>query len=259
MSKNKWFSKVWRLIERMWLTVALGAGVFVLLAVSGPPASAAACAPFPKIALWESLTHDFARRHVSEKFDGDWQAYIETLNQYKTRLRAIQRRGTGGVVTWRKRKIRLKGQSIMTFIKHFDRRIEVTQCLAVADIGTQELVEEIANFSTAAGGDPVVTRVKARGPRQCDQVPDVGWWKFKTHDSISGYVNRRYRGDWNSYIGNWKKRLEKLQNIYSRGASAVTNTGIVLRGPILAGYIGQMQKRISVTRCLAGAGKSSQI
>ncbi|MBT7943142.1 MAG: hypothetical protein HN719_07285 [Alphaproteobacteria bacterium] len=147
----------------------------------------------------------------------------------------------------------------MTFIKHFDRRIEVTQCLAVADIGTQELVEEIANFSTAAGGDPVVTRVKARGPRQCDQVPDVGWWKFKTHDSISGYVNRRYRGDWNSYIGNWKKRLEKLQNIYSRGASAVTNTGIVLRGPILAGYIGQMQKRISVTRCLAGAGKSSQI
>ncbi|NQV84258.1 MAG: hypothetical protein HQ494_10605 [Rhodospirillales bacterium] len=248
-------SRIKRKLE-LWRTVVLGTGIFVLLAVSAissDPASAA-CAPFPKIALWDTLTHDFARRHVNDKFGGDWQAYIETLQEYKTRLRAIQQRGTGAVVTWKNKKIRLEGRSITTFLKHFDRRIEVTQCLSGRDARMQDRVENIANFATAAGGGE-----KANAASQCDRIPEVQWWKFKTHDSISGYVDRRYQGDWDSYIGNWTKRLEKLQNIYSRGASAVASNGIVLRGSILAIYIGNMRERIAITRCLAGIRKPSKI
>ena len=46
-------------------------------------------------------------------------------------------------------------------------------------------------------------------------------------------------------------RLEKLQDIYDRDSSAVTNSGIVLKGKKLFVYISKMQKRHSVVRCLA--------
>jgi hypothetical protein len=78
----------------------------------------------------------------------------------------------------------------------------------------------------------------------------VKWWKFRTHESVSGYVSRKYQGNWDAYVKNWNRRLDKLQNIYSRGASAVTSTGLTLRGPSLADYMRKMQKRISVTHCL---------
>jgi hypothetical protein len=49
----------------------------------------------------------------------------------------------------------------------------------------------------------------------------------------------------------WSHRLEKLQDIYDRDSSAVTNSGIVLKGKKLFVYISKMQKRNSVVRCLA--------
>jgi len=81
--------------------------------------------------------------------------------------------------------------------------------------------------------------------------PKVGWWKFKSHESVTGYVFRKYRGNWRAYIASWSRRLNKLQDIHGRGSSAVTSTGESLNGPRLAAYIGKMRTRISITRCLA--------
>jgi hypothetical protein len=232
---------------------ALGLAALFLLMGYGGPASAD-CEAFPKIPLWKTLTHDFARQLVDEKYDGDWQAYIGKLERYESKLRGIFERGASADVTWKNRKIRLKGSAIPRFLKLVDRRISVTRCLAENRADNQD----IANFSTAAGGtdgqysdDP---RIK-----QCAPIPNVKWWKFKTHESVSGYVSRKYRGNWGDYIKNWNRRLDKLQNIYGRGASAVTSTGIRLRGPSLADYMRKMQKRISITQCLSEKNGNARI
>ena len=90
---------------------------------------------------------------------------------------------------------------------------------------------------------------------RCDAVPRVKWWKFNSHESIAGYVQRRHGGDWTPYLEKWLVRLAKLQDIHDRKSGAVTNSGVVLRGQALADYIGQMRKRLAVTRCLAGEAR----
>ncbi len=222
-------------------------GFFALVLAAGFATEASAsCQAFPKIPLWKTLTHDFARRHVDEKYDGDWQAYIEKLRRYQVKLRAIYDRGSAADISWKNRKIRLKGDAIPGFLKLVDRRISVTRCLAEnrADI------DDIANFSTAAGGTDSRS-FDETSSRQCAPIPKVDWWKFKTHQGISGYVSRKFRGNWGKYIDSWNRRFAKLQNIRSRGASAVTSTGVTLRGTDLSAYMDKMQKRISITRCLS--------
>ncbi|MDA1091375.1 MAG: hypothetical protein O3A85_13820, partial [Proteobacteria bacterium] len=64
------------------LRVALGLSALLLsMGYSGP--ALASCEAFPKNPLWKMLTHDFARQHVDEKYDGDWQAYINNLEHFR--------------------------------------------------------------------------------------------------------------------------------------------------------------------------------
>ncbi len=86
---------------------------------------------------------------------------------------------------------------------------------------------------------------------KCGPIPDVKWWKFRTRENIAGYVTRQHKGDWKAYIEIWTVRLVKLQDIYQRGSTAITTTGLALKGPELKVYIEQMRERLSVTRCLA--------
>lgn len=90
---------------------------------------------------------------------------------------------------------------------------------------------------------------------RCEAIPRVTWWKFNSHESIAGYVQRRHGGDWTPYLEKWLLRLAKLQDIHDRNSSAITNSGVVLRGEALADYIGQMGERLTVTRCLAGEAR----
>lgn len=90
---------------------------------------------------------------------------------------------------------------------------------------------------------------------KCPPVPNVKWWKFKSHESIAGYVTRKYKSDWAPYTNIWFLRLVKLQEIDSRDSSAITSTGIVLKGPALKDYLNKMQQRLAVIRCLAQEAK----
>ncbi len=239
MTKITTFVTVSRLGPRLFL---LGLTVLVLV-VGYVPKASASCGPFPRIPLWKSLSHDFVRQQVEDTYDGDWQTYIAKLERYEGKLRGIRERGTAAVVTWENRKIRLQGDAIGIFLGHVDRRLKVTRCLAEND--------DIANFSTAAGGTDAGARWQTSKSKQCRPFPKVAWWKFKSHESVTGYVFRKYRGNWRAYIDSWSRRLSKLQDIQGRGSSAVTNTGEFLKGPRLAAYIDKMRTRISVTRCLA--------
>jgi len=89
-------------------------------------------------------------------------------------------------------------------------------------------------------------------PPRCAQIPDVDWWKFKTHAQVKRYVDRKYGGDWQPYVEGWSTRLEKLRDIYGRGSAIKTGNGQLLQDEGLAVYINQVAKRLAVTRCLAG-------
>ncbi|MBC8339437.1 MAG: response regulator transcription factor [Rhodospirillales bacterium] len=91
---------------------------------------------------------------------------------------------------------------------------------------------------------------------RCKPVPQVNWWRYKTHKDISAYVNRKHGGDWKAYNEIWLKRLAKLQDILERKSSAVTRTGLVLKGDSLNAYIENIQKRIATTHCLAAEAKA---
>lgn len=230
----------------------LGAAVLILTLGVGGPAEAQ-CTPFPKIALWSELTHDFVRQQVEDRYQGDWDAYLAMLESLQGKLKAIHAQGLRAGVTWRDKKVRLKGRELAAFLKRVEQRLRVTECLADNDA--------IADFSTAAGGDAFEAKeAKADSGNQvpCGTIPDVKWWKLKTHEVIVDYVSLRHLGDWRPYIAKWSGKLDRLQDIYNRGGTATTRTGIRLRGRELKTYLEQMRTRVSVIRCLATADPDSK-
>ena len=223
-----------------WAAFGLFA-LFLSFGVSGK--AMASCAPFPKIALWSELTHDFARQLVDEKYDGDWDAYIAKLKRYESKLRGIHSKGSNARITWRNKKLRIEGARLSNFLKLVNQRISITRCLADTN--------SLADFSTAAGGTDQSDKAGTPESKQCAPIPQVAWWKFKSHAGVIGYVSKNYRNNWKTYIGNWNERLAKLNDIKGRGKYAITSTGVKLGGPDLNSYINKMQKRISVVECLA--------
>ena len=93
---------------------------------------------------------------------------------------------------------------------------------------------------------------------KCDPIPDVKWWKFRTHEAIAGYVMRKHSGDWEPYVEIWLRRLVKLQDIAERNSTIVTRTGVVLKGEQLAIYIKQSSQRLTVIRCLAAEAMAAK-
>ncbi len=240
---------------------ALGVAVLIVtLGVSGP--AEAQCTPFPKIALWSELTHDFVRQQVEDRYQGDWDAYLAKLESLQGKLKAIHAQGLRAGVTWRDKKVRLKGRELADFLKRVEARLRVTECLAendaIADFSTAAGGDAIADFSTAAGGDAIEAKADSGNQVQCGTIPDVKWWKLKTHEVIVDYVSRRHFGDWQPYIAKWSGKLGRLQDIYNRGGTATTSTGIRLRGRELKTYLEQMRMRVSVIRCLATADPDSK-
>lgn len=242
--------------KKIFQLAVLGVAVLISALGAGGPAEAQ-CTPFPKIALWNELTHDFVRRQVEDRYDGDWDAYLANLEGIQGKLKAIHARGLRAGVTWRDKKVRLKGRELAAFLKLVEQRLRVTECLAendaMADFETAAGGDAIADFSTAAGGDAFEAKADSGNRVQCGTLPDVAWWELKTHEVILDYVSRRYRGDWQPYIAKWSGKLDRLQDIYNRGGTATTRTGIRLRGRELRAYLEQMRTRASVIRCLATA------
>jgi len=145
------------------------------------------CAPSPKYNLWKELSHEFIQHYVDDKYDGDWDAYLSKLEGYETQLRDIHDKGRGAVITWRSKKIRLKGAKLAKFLELVEQRLTITRCLADN--------ESLAEFTTAAGGTGAGDEVGSSKSRQCDPIPNVAWWTFRTHEGVASYVARKYRGD----------------------------------------------------------------
>jgi len=105
--------------------------------------------------------------------------------------------------------------------------------------------EPVSPPSVQGGKD--VTPLKSK----CALLPDVSWWRIKTHAQIIGYVEGKHGGDWSAYVENWSNRLKNLQGIFQRGSAVKTGNGVVLKDESLAAYVNQVAERLAITKCLA--------
>ena len=113
------------------------------------------------------------------------------------------------------------------------------------------IVVAAALFISAMSGE-------AARAAECPAVPDVAWWKSVSHDSLRKYVARKHEGDWVPYIAKWERQKTKLQEIYDRGGGVVvTKDKVKLDGERLDKYIGQLNDRIEMTRCLSRESTAS--
>ena len=84
----------------------------------------------------------------------------------------------------------------------------------------------------------------------CPALPKVAWWQT-THDKIVRHVDHHYDGKWDPYIEKWEGYREKMQIIFEKeGTAIVKSRGVRLKGASLKKHIGNVEKRISITRCL---------
>lgn len=103
---------------------------------------------------------------------------------------------------------------------------------------------------------PATPPVTATGNR-CDPLPDVKWWRVKTHYQIIQFVDENHNGDWRPYLNNWRARITKLQDIAARGSGIKTSTGEILQGQSLARYIRDTADRIAIIQCLSRESRIS--
>ncbi|OHC73293.1 MAG: hypothetical protein A3G18_11910 [Rhodospirillales bacterium RIFCSPLOWO2_12_FULL_58_28] len=90
---------------------------------------------------------------------------------------------------------------------------------------------------------------------ECAEFPQVDWWGPMSHERVTTYVKVKHKGDWADYTEKWERQLALAQGAGGKGTSLVTPNGATIAGPALSEYIGKLQKRIDVTKCLAEEDK----
>jgi len=151
-------------VMKMYCWTAFGLLALIMpISVSGE--AMASCAPYPKIAIWSELTHEFARHLVDERYDGDWEAYLATLQRYERKLQCIHTKGLNARIAWRDKNVQLNGAKLAAFLKLVERRITVTRCLADG--------QSVADFSTAAGGTDRRDGLDTPVSKRCAAIPQV--------------------------------------------------------------------------------------
>jgi len=93
---------------------------------------------------------------------------------------------------------------------------------------------------------------QAQAQERCRALPSVQWWNDIDHKRMIAYVEARHGGDWDAYIAKWQGHLSSVQAIYDRdGAVFSKKLGRRLTGRGLGEYIAAVERRLSITRCLA--------
>ena len=93
----------------------------------------------------------------------------------------------------------------------------------------------------------------------CPPIPNVDWWSKDTKKIIA-YVHQRHEGNWNAYTRKWIAYHDKMAQHFKLGKAVVMKSrGITLRGEDLAKYVRDIDKRITVVRCLAKSTAAAEI
>ena len=112
------------------------------------------------------------------------------------------------------------------------------------------LVSALGFFFAAAPG---VAAAEKAAVHNCGAFPNVAWW-VNDPAKIIGLVNKRYKGNWDTYIASWSRYGDSLQRSLENGsARLIKSQGKTLRGPTLAVHVVMVKKRVVVLQCLRDA------
>jgi hypothetical protein len=100
-------------------------------------ARAAACPALPSVTWWDT-SHRKIITYVDQKFQGDWDPYIDRWENYRNKMQGILDRS--GTALVKSRNIRLKGLELAAHIEDIDLRIHITRCLKVKHGGRMALL-----------------------------------------------------------------------------------------------------------------------
>ncbi len=85
---------------------------------------------------------------------------------------------------------------------------------------------------------------------KCGPLPKVDWWG-KSHSKVIKTVNKKYKGNWDSYISRWNKYRTRMERLHEAGSAAVVKSrGLRLEGKQLEEHIEDIDQRIEVLSCL---------
>ena len=103
-----------------------------------------------------------------------------------------------------------------------------------------------------AAAGALVFGVSGVAKAECQTFPKVPWWSNLSHQSVVRYVNDRHGGDWATYTDKWERQLASLEDVAARGKAVVIGKDRTrLSDEALKDYIGKIEKRLQITRCLS--------
>lgn len=262
-------------IKRMMIAIlllAIGTSATVFTFKDGLAAEQSQCPQMPTVSWWSNSTHEKLIRYVNRKHGGDWSPYIAYWEKHMNKVMKAFEQGKGLAIPRNKvdlssgevqrkgsvkeDKVILAYEDLGLYIPKIVQRIAVQRCLA-NEMKSRTKLQKTAvlpPLKEEEGSSRPMEEVLGYGwvlKTKCGPIPDIEWWKFRTHKSIAGYVIRKHGGDWKPYMENWTLRLVMLEDMYDRRSSVVVSTGLTLKGLALKTYLEQTRNRLSVIRCLA--------
>jgi len=107
----------------------LGAVAILTLSLLLPFQASAECEPFPDSKFWGKITHESVRAYVMARHDGEWAGYIKKWEGQRNAMKLILSKGGSAVI--KSKNLTLEDESLRSYIKELDTRIDITRCLSL--------------------------------------------------------------------------------------------------------------------------------
>jgi len=136
-------------------TFLIGLGALIAVTASPMTAKAAAdsaCQPFLNVSFWGDLTHEGVIQYVDSRLGGNWNSFIDRLEQYQAKLEEAHSQAQAFTVSYQGQKISLEGQKLSVFKRASQWRLNIVKCLA-DEAQAEALGASLQEFATAAGGN----------------------------------------------------------------------------------------------------------
>lgn|GEM_PF-2799265 len=106
-------------------------------------------------------------------------------------------------------------------------------------------------------GEEIIATEKVSRAYNCTAFPDVAWW-INDPAKVVNLVNKRYKGDWDTYIFKWLRYEASMQRSLENGeVRVIESQNKTLSGPTLSTFVALIRKRIAALQCIRDSEDSN--